>query len=246
MAIEVFNRYEKKYMIDDSTYYMLQEQLSSRMRGDKHHLDEEFYTICNIYFDTKENELIRRSIEKPVYKEKLRLRSYGIPDLEQEVFLEIKKKYKKMVNKRRTSIRLQDAYEFVRTGVIPECDKKANMQVLKEIQYFLKIYGELEPAVYIAYDRKAFFGIDEPDLRVTFDKNIRTRRYDVKLEKGDEGENILPEGTWLMEIKSFKCMPVWLSDILNENNILPNSFSKYGTEYRNIKSMKINSKGDKE
>ncbi len=244
MAIEVFNRYEKKYMIDNDTYNMLQEQLALHMRGDKHHMDEEFYTICNVYFDTKDNELIRRSIEKPIYKEKLRLRSYGIPDLNQEVFLEIKKKYKRMVNKRRTSIVLKDAYEFVKTGVIPDSGRHPNMQVLKEIQYFLKVYGELEPAVYIAYDRKAFFGIDEPDLRVTFDKNIRTRRYDVELEKGDEGEMILPKGKWLMEIKSFNCMPMWLSDILNENNILPNSFSKYGTEYRNMKSIEINNKGD--
>lgn len=244
MAIEVFNRYEKKYMIDDSTYQMLQEKLSSHMRGDKHHEDEEFYTICNIYFDTKDNELIRRSIEKPIYKEKLRLRSYGVPDINQEVFLEIKKKYKKIVNKRRTSIILKDAYEFIRTGVIPDGNTRQNMQVLKEIQYFLKVYGELKPAVYIAYDRKALFGIDEPNLRVTFDKNIRTRRYDVELEKGDAGEQILPEGKWLMEIKSFKAMPVWLGDILNENNILPNSFSKYGTEYRNMMNLERNNKGD--
>ena len=240
MAIEVFNRYEKKYMIDNDTYNMLQEKLSLHMRGDKHHLDEEFYTICNIYFDTKDNELIRRSIEKPIYKEKLRLRSYGVPEKGQEVFLEIKKKYKGMVNKRRTSLVLEDAYEFVRTGIIPSRGKKLNMQVLKEIQYFLKVYGELEAAVYIAYDRKALFGIEEPDLRVTFDKNVRTRRYDVGLEHGDEGEMILPEGVWLMEIKSYNCMPMWLSDILNEYNILPHSFSKYGTEYKKM----INNKGD--
>ncbi|MBE5926650.1 MAG: polyphosphate polymerase domain-containing protein [Lachnospiraceae bacterium] len=244
MAIEVFNRYEKKYMIDDDTYQMLQKKLSSYMRGDKHHEDEEFYTICNVYFDTKDNELIRRSIDKPIYKEKLRLRSYGVPDINQEVFLEIKKKYKKIVNKRRTSIVLKDAYEFIRTGVIPDGNEKQNMQVLKEIQYFIKVYGELEPAVYIAYDRKALFGIEEPNLRITFDKNIRTRRYDIELEKGDAGREISPEGKWLMEIKSHKAMPLWLSDILNMNNILPNSFSKYGTEYRDMVHLEKNKKGD--
>lgn len=243
MAIEVFNRYEKKYMIEEDTYLMMCEQLASHMRSDKHH-DEEFYTICNIYYDTKQNELIRRSIEKPVYKEKLRLRSYGVPNEEQEVFLEIKKKYKRLVNKRRTTMTLKDAYEFVKTGIIPENVRVSNMQVLKEIQYFLKVYGELEPAVYIAYDRKAFFGIDEPDLRVTFDKNVRTRRQEVELEKGDWGEYLLPKGKYLMEIKSFKAMPMWLSDILNDNNILPNSFSKYGTEYRYMNSLNNKNKGD--
>lgn len=238
MSIEVFNRYEKKYMIDDDTYRMLLEELPKHMKGDKYNKDKEFYTICNIYYDTPSDELIRRSLDKPIYKEKLRLRSYGVPNPDTNVFLEIKKKYNGLVNKRRTTLRLEDAYRFVETGNPPIDDAGYNQQVINEIKYFLHVYRELSQKVYIAYDRKAFFGVNEPDLRVTFDTNIRTRRENVKLEAGDYGDGILEAGKWLMEIKSINSMPLWLTEILNENEIKGKSFSKYGTEYTNTLKYK--------
>ena len=89
MAIEVFNRYEKKYRIRDDTYYKLRERLSEYMEADEHSKDGDFYTICNIYYDTPDNYLIRKSIDGSVYKEKLRLRSYGVKAPDEKVFLEI-------------------------------------------------------------------------------------------------------------------------------------------------------------
>lgn len=234
MSAEVFNRYEKKYMIDYDMYKLLLEQLSAHMIDDKYNFNKEFYTISNIYYDTEDDRLIRRSIEKPVYKEKLRVRGYGAAEPDTEVFLEIKKKYKGMVNKRRISIPLKDAYKFIEMGEL-RGEKIYNTQIVSELEYFINIYGRLFPKVLIAYDRKAFLGINEPDLRVTFDTNIRARRDNVRLEAGDYGEMILPQGVWLMEIKSINSMPMWLVDILNVNNIRSNSFSKYGTEY--IKNM---------
>lgn len=233
MAIEVFNRFEKKYILDDDQYGRIIEYLSTHMESDKHNKAKDFYTICNLYYDTPSDELIRRSIEKPVYKEKLRLRSYGVPDDETDVFLEIKKKYKGIVNKRRTKIGLYEAYDFVDSGIQPNGEYNYNSQVLKELTYFLKVYDELSPKVYIAYDRKAFFGLDDKELRVTFDTNIRTRRSHLRLEYGDEGDRLLENGKWLMEIKTINTMPIWLSDYLNENEIYGVSFSKYGTEYKN-------------
>lgn len=115
MAQAVFNRYEKKYLMTEPVYQELRKRLRSYMEEDEYGL----HTICNIYYDTPDSELIRRSIEKPVYKEKLRLRSYGIPDLDGQVFLEIKKKYKKVVNKRRVILTLQEAYDYVERGIHP-------------------------------------------------------------------------------------------------------------------------------
>ena len=134
MAIEVFNRYEKKYRITDDCYQRLRERLLEYMEPDAHSRDGEFYTICNIYYDTPQNELISRSLEKPVYKEKLRLRSYGVVTPEDKVFLEIKKKFKKKVNKRRTKLRLAEAYAFVESGKIPKQQPYMNAQVLRELQ----------------------------------------------------------------------------------------------------------------
>ena len=198
---------------------------------DAHNPNHKPYTIANIYFDTPDDYLIRTSLSKPEYKEKLRLRSYGVPTKNEKVFLEIKKKYKGIVNKRRTALTLSDAYDFVKTGKAPEFKEYMNKQVLSELQYFLKIY-DLSPKLYLAYDRIAYFEKDNQDLRISFDMNIRSRRYDLALEHGDYGEKLLPEGVYLMEIKTSLAKPLWLTKMLSELDIKRVSFSKYGTEFR--------------
>lgn len=180
------------------------------MELDEYNKIHEFYTISNIYYDTEDDYLIRSSLAKPEYKEKLRLRAYGVPQSNEKVFLEIKKKFKGLVNKRRTSLRLEEAYDFAGSGIKPELKKYMNKQVLNEIEYMLKMY-KLEPKLYLAYDRKAMFCKKNHDLRITFDKNIRTRRYDLELESGSYGEPLLEDGKWLMEVKAENTMPIWLS-----------------------------------
>lgn len=234
MAIEVFNRYEKKFRINDECYHKLRERLSEYMEADAHSRDGEFYTICNIYYDTPNNDLIRQSIEKPVYKEKLRLRSYGVVAPEDKVFLEIKKKYKRLVNKRRTKLKLAEAYQFVQSGEIPVHQPYMNAQVVRELHYMLhRMDMELRPALFLSYDRVAMFGKEDKDFRVTFDRNITTRRYDLGLHYGIYGDKLLPEDEWIMEVKINQAMPLWMTKILSEFHIYPASFSKYGTEYKN-------------
>lgn len=233
MAIEVFNRYEKKYLIDNDTYNSIQSKLLDYLEPDEYNKAHEFYTICNIYYDTADNTLIRNSLSKPKFKQKLRLRAYGVPDPEAKVYLEIKKKYCGLVNKRRTKMRLSEAYEFLSTGREPELKGYMNKQVINEIQYFLKMY-ELEPKLFLAYDRRAMFGKENRDLRITFDTKIRTRRENLRLESGDYGEALLENDQWLMEIKAEKSIPLWLTRLLAEHKIYSTSFSKYGKEYQKL------------
>lgn len=233
MAIEVFNRNEGKFIIDEAVYEEIQGKFLRYMELDEYNKTHEFYTISNIYFDTKDNHLIRTSLSKPKYKEKLRLRAYGVPKEDEKVFLEIKKKVCSLVNKRRTKLKLEEAYDFIKTGVKPELKDYMNKQVLDEIKYMLKLYA-LEPKLYLAYDRKAMFGKESRDLRITFDTNIRTRRYDLKLESGDHGEKLLEKGKWLMEVKAEKNIPLWLARLLSEYKIYKTSFSKYGKEYEKM------------
>lgn len=243
MAIEVFSRYEKKYLLDENAYRYITDRINAYMIADKYSRGNEFYNIANIYYDTPDDALIRASIEKPVYKEKLRLRSYGVPGPDDKVFLEIKKKYKGLVNKRRTKLRLDEAYALTIDGVIPKESGYINRQVLSEIEYFLKVYN-LEPKVYLTYDRKAFFAADDSDFRVTFDTNIRSRREDVRLEAGNHGELLIGNDLWLMEIKSSKAVPLWFTKILTEAGVYPTTFSKYGTEYKKHLLNINGSKGD--
>lgn len=231
MAIEVFNRYENKYLMDTKAFYNIYNDLMAYMEPDEHNKDDKFYTISNLYYDTEHHSLIRTSLAKPKYREKLRIRSYGVPGSDAKVYLELKKKVFGLVNKRRTSLRLDEAYEFVRTGEAPAFRKGMNQQVIREIEYFLSRY-ELQPMVYLAYDRIALFCKGNRDLRITFDTNIRSRRYDLTLEAGDHGEQLMERGQWLMEVKAEKTVPVWLSKMLSEHQMYRTSFSKYGNEYK--------------
>jgi len=223
MAQAVFNRYEKKYILSQPIYTALRKRLYKYMTEDEYGK----HTICNIYYDTPDNLLIRRSIEKPVYKEKLRLRSYGIPTLDTKVFLETKKKYNKVVNKRRIQLTLREAYDYVEHGIRP----KEDSQILREMDFFLDRYT-LERGLYLAYDRVALFGNEDKDFRVTFDMNIRSRKEYMGLEDGDFGNLLIPQGYYLMESKVMGSTPLWFTKILSELQIFPASFSKYGNFYK--------------
>lgn len=218
-----FQRVEKKYLLTIEKSCELLKHLRPYIELDQYGL----HTICNIYYDTDQFDLIRRSIEKPPYKEKLRLRSYGIPDKDDKVFLEIKKKWEGVVYKRRISLTLAEAKAYLE-------DQKPlgrQGQIEQEMDYFIKFY-QPRPKMYIAYDREAYFGRENPGLRITFDRNIRSREEDLQLELGDAGKLLLDKGSRLMEIKAENAMPIWLVHILSELEIYPVSFSKYGTIYK--------------
>lgn len=233
MAIEVFNRVEKKFLMDELIIDKFIRDISPHIMMDEYCKNNRFYTINNIYYDTDNDALIRKSIEKPVYKEKLRLRSYGVPKLDSEVFLEIKKKYNGVVNKRRVILTLQQAYDFTVNGIKPQGKDFISSQVIEELDYFIRFYKPL-PKLFLSYDRVAMFGAENRDLRITFDRYIRTRRNKLRLEEGDFGELLIPENKILMEIKSSDSIPLWLTRILTKYEIRQTSFSKYGTEYTKL------------
>jgi hypothetical protein len=223
MAQTVFNRYEKKYLLSAEQYHFLQDQIDRYMEVDEYGLS----TICNIYYDTEDSYLIRRSIEKPEYKEKLRLRSYGIPRLDSTVFLEIKKKYQKNVNKRRIALTLKEAYDYLEKGVRPE----KNSQILNEIDYMVHRFP-LRKNLYLAYDRVAYRMKDSSEFRMTIDHNIRSRKENMGLENGDQGDLLLRDDQYLLETKISGATPLWFTHILSEGAIMPVSFSKYGAIYK--------------
>ncbi|MDF2615187.1 MAG: hypothetical protein K0S71_2973 [Clostridia bacterium] len=232
MSVATFKRFEMKFLLTKNQFDELIPKLQGNMNPDKHCVAGKNYTIYNIYYDTEDNHLIRTSLSKPYYKEKLRLRCYKPPaSLDAKVFLELKKKTAGIVHKRRAVITLQEAYEFIELRKRPVTEDYINEQVVSEIEYFLHC-NKVHPAAYISYSRMAFFGKDDKDFRVTFDCNIKTRRNELHLEKGDFGDQLLERGQYLMEVKISRSMPLWLADVLAELRIYKTSFSKYGTEYK--------------
>ncbi|MBP3889504.1 MAG: polyphosphate polymerase domain-containing protein [Cellulosilyticum sp.] len=210
-------------MLTREKYNLLLEAIEPYMCADSYGK----HTIGNIYYDTDTYELIRHSIEKPKYKEKLRLRSYGIPMEDSKVYLEIKKKYDGVVYKRRISLTLAEAEAYLNEGMKPQKDS----QILREIDYFISFYKP-EAKLYLAYDRIAYFGREDPEVRITLDHNIRSREEVLSLGAGDQGTPLLEDDQYLMEIKVPGAMPIWLSGILADLEIYPTSFSKYGNIYK--------------
>ena len=222
----VFKRCEIKYMITLEQKQKLLEAMRPYMKLDNYGRT----TIRNLYFDTDSYLLIRRSIEKPTYKEKLRVRSYQKAEPKSTVFVELKKKYKKTVYKRRISLSEEEAMNWLCGN--EELENKT--QISNEIDYFLEFYKTLKPAVFLSYEREAYYANDNSDFRVTFDDTVLCREDDLSLRSEVYGTPILPEGMVLMEIKCLGGIPLWMANTLSKEKIYKTSFSKYGTAYRTL------------
>jgi len=222
----VFQRYEIKFLLD-------RRQREAVMRAMEPYMELDQYghsTIRNIYYDTDNYRLVRTSLEKPVYKEKLRVRSYRQAAAEDEVFVELKKKFNSVVYKRRFSaVQRQAAAYLAGRGELP-----MRTQVTEEVDYFLRFYETLAPRVFLSYEREAYFTKEPSEFRVTFDENILWRETDLSLEKGVYGEAIISPGQALMEIKTPDSLPMWMVKVLSRENIRRTAFSKYGNAYQMI------------
>ena len=224
MIQSCFQRYEKKYLLTQKQYQAMRSGMAPHMTADRY----SNYRICNVYYDTPDWRLIRASLAKPVYKEKLRVRSYGSVCGTDNVFVELKKKYDGVVYKRRVTLQAKDAVRWLHND---QCTVSG--QIHREIDWFLHTYDP-QPKVFIGYDREAYAAADGGELRITFDTLLRWRDTEVDLRCGDHGTLLLPEDAILMEIKIPGIAPLWLAELLSENDIFSSSFSKYGTYYTNV------------
>ena len=220
--IMIFKRYEKKYRLNKDEYSALFSIIRDKLVPDKYGVN----TICSLYLDTPDFLLIRNSIDAVSYKEKLRLRSYGIPNADKKIFFEIKKKYKGIVYKRRVSMCLNEAFEYIDTQCPP-----FDSQIMREIDYAMHFYSQPKPTACILCEREAYFSAEDQNIRLTFDKDLRYRRDFPNENNILEGIPILPEDEYIMEIKTPGAMPLWLSSALAECKIYPAKFSKYAHAY---------------
>lgn len=222
----VFKRYEMKYMMTRKQRKAVLAAMLPYMKLDAFG----HTTIRNVYFDTDDYRLVRRSIEKPVYKEKLRIRSYKQAGAQDKVFIELKKKYNDVVYKRRESLTQLETLEWlVRETPFPKAT-----QIGDEIDYFFQFYQTLKPKVFLSYEREAFYALDGGGFRVTFDENILARQEELSLSREVWGERLTDEDKVLMEIKTSGGIPLWMTHVLAQEKIYKTSFSKYGTAYEKM------------
>lgn len=230
--MNVFRRRELKFLVNEQQRQQLELVMKQRMVPDKYGRS----TICNLYYDTPDYRLVRRSLERPVYKEKLRLRSYGPAKLGTDVFLEMKKKYMGVVYKRRIPVTEEEAEAFMnRLASLPE-----DSQIAREMVYFRDFYRELAPRVYLSYERQAWFDPEDSGFRMTLDRNIQYRTTDLSLASPAGGRAILPPDVSLLEVKASGGIPMWLTEHLSRHKIHKQSFSKYGRAYMELLEQSIN------
>ncbi len=236
-----FQRREKKIIMDSSLLPDILQTVSEFMNPDSYNLNGIPYDICNIYFDNGNRDVTRHSVSKPFFKEKLRLRCYGIPTEDSKVFFELKKKTAKIGTKRRAVLSLNDYYRFLSEGYVDPSSQYINKRVLAEIANFIDTYSA-EPSVYLSYKRIAFFGKEDPNLRLTFDTEIRTRNYDLRPELGIYGELLLPKDKTIAEIKFSGAAPMWFAALMSKHGLEFSPYSKIGKEYE----LKILNKNNSE
>ncbi|WP_340002826.1 polyphosphate polymerase domain-containing protein [Oceanobacillus sp. FSL K6-0127] len=235
MAIEIFRRKEQKYLITTVQYEQLIQQISPFMRPDKFGEDGK-YTVTSLYFESDDHKIYFETKNKLKYRQKLRLRIYDDTDIHGTAFFEVKQKHKKVVNKRRMLISLSEAYRYINR--LESCIKNyegSNIQVLREIDYFRNLY-RLEPEMIVSYDRHALHCITDPELRITFDSNLRCRNEDLLLENGAYGKNFVDSNLVVLEVKVNDSVPLWLTRILQQLNCEQRSASKFCTSLELLKN----------
>ena len=231
MAITIIDRTEQKYYVSEDNYQKLMTLLNDKLTKDIYFKER----ICNIYFDNDNYELISTSLDKPTYKEKVRLRSYNKPKENTTVFLEIKKKYKGKGNKRRIELNYSEALNYIEKGIIPN---NINKQIMNEIDYIFKKYN-LKPKISLTYDRYSYYLNEDNSFRITFDYNIKYDNKELYLSNLENANSLLKEG-YIMELKLQNGIPLWFSKILNELKIYPTSFSKVGKAYTKLREDDLN------
>jgi len=219
----VFKRVEQKYLLNEEKFLLLQDMLHKYFFKDKYYES----SIFNLYFDNTNNDIIINSIEKPKYKDKIRVRSYGKVKNNDMVFLEMKQKYNGVVYKRRVNFTFSEYKNYIKKGILSSNDN----QMLREIDYYIKYY-HLKPYVFVGYDRLSYYSKEDKNFRVTFDTNLRSRFNDLRLVDTKENKLYFDEKMYIMEVKSLYGLPLWLIKVLSSNGIYPVSFSKVGSIYK--------------
>jgi hypothetical protein len=234
-SMNVFKRYEKKFIMTSAQAEALLPIIRAHMSEDPFCVNGQSYLVRNIYWDTEDDDLIRQSVEHPPYKEKLRVRKYGTYETPNpEVYIEIKKKIEGIVTKRRMMVTPQEADDFLYRKIFPIRQEYESQQIIREIAYFLSRH-EVTPKVFISYERLAFYDKTNPEFRLTYDLDIRSRRHNLRFDTTSDGERIMPEHLVLMEIKVHDAVPLWFAHALSDLHIYVGSFSKYGKEFEMLK-----------
>lgn len=243
--IDTFERKEKKYVLDEETLARFMQLVGDRFGDDQY----AHSTISSLYYDTPQFSMINRSIEKPLYKEKLRIRCYDVPSDEAGVFVELKKKFKGIVYKRRIRMSIEGGQAYLEgtpysaASLLGSALEAKDMDMIKqqnirEIDACLSRHGNIAPAIMIIVERHSIRSNDGSNIRITFDRNARWRAHNLRFDEGFQGTPIFSDDTVIMEVKALGTYPLWLVHALDQVGAYPVSCSKVGLAYKALCTAK--------
>lgn len=227
MVKEFFYRRELKYLISHTTYEALLEALTPYMKADSFGTDGK-YAISSLYFDTPHHSIYWETANQLPIRQKLRLRTYERSEPGGAAFFEIKQKVNNWVHKRRTMLTLAEGYRFVDlwSHSEPQQIASSNEQVAREIWQFQHQY-QLKPKVIVRYERHALECLNDPELRITFDRQLTCRSDSLLLEADEAEKHFVNPDFVIMEVKAGRSIPLWLSRMLADFGCQRSALSKY-------------------
>ena len=253
MLKDNLSRYEFKFPISYDDMDRLMDDLIPYVKSDKHVNEYGIYTISSLYMENDCKDCYYETINGDPFRQKVRLRVYGKQAFkDSDAFLELKNKINGLVVKRRINMKLSDAVNFMNdcakngNSAKIESYKNADSQILKEIRQVIAT-KKLKPAVIVSYERLPLVAIDDESLRITFDFNLRSRSDALDQTEGTGGLRRCPKNVAILEIKTNKPLPYWLTKILAKYNYRNQTFSKYCSHYspmRILSDIKIDNEGD--
>lgn len=229
-ALHRFNRYEIKYLMDESRLPELRDRLQERMQVDSHHLVNGPALITSLYYDTRDLQCYWEKIEGLRFRRKLRIRVYGEPDLITDatnVFVEIKQRVNRVTQKRRIPLSYADARILCDERVDPD-NPNVRQEFVNEVLTLLHT-RDLQPTAITSYQREAYLGVDaDTGVRITLDHRVRGRNRDFYLgTKGATNQFIIPPHLSIVELKANERVPTWYTDLAAELNLNTVRISKY-------------------
>lgn len=189
------------------------------------------YTVRSIYYDNRRFDCYYEKFDGFRLKKKLRIRGYNTPQPDSIVFLEIKRKQEDFISKSRAPVRWQQVGKlfggYDSSGLLPFEPGSAAAEAASRFFYNYHRRRMLA-TVLIAYEREAFFGRFDPMLRLTFDKNVRSRMYPQlgALFEDREMKFVMPE-SFVFELKFYMRLPLWVRDLIRRFELQRLAISKY-------------------
>ncbi|WP_182347093.1 polyphosphate polymerase domain-containing protein [Tomitella gaofuii] len=230
-SLRVFNRYEIKYLVDESDVPRLREELDVRLDADPYS-GRGGYPVASLYYDTADLRFYWEKIEGLRFRRKLRLRLYGNPDECDDAtttHVEIKQRVNRVTQKRRLPLPYADALAWLDGGVRPGHDP-GDRAFVDEVSTFVGNL-DLRPIATTSYLREAYLGREaDAGLRVTIDHRVRGRDRDFRFGPGysaSDDRRTVPPGAAVVEVKANERIPYWMADLSARLDMSVVRMSKY-------------------